>query len=65
MALAIVGVPNISGHFEKLEFVVIIVQCFSYLLAISWKNRLEASRFIGKYSTDVGGGHLVAESPDR
>jgi hypothetical protein len=35
MALAIVGVPNISGHFEKLEFVVIIVQCFSYLLAIS------------------------------
>ena len=48
MALAIVGDPNISGHFEELEFVVIIVQCFSYLLAISWKNRFEASKSIGK-----------------
>lgn len=35
------GSPNVSAHFPKGLFVVIIVDLFSYRLDISWKKRLK------------------------
>ena len=40
IAFAIIGSPNNSPHCPKGLFVVIIVECFSYLLFINW-NALE------------------------
>ena len=49
IALAKVLSLKVSPHFENGWFVVIIVECFSYLIAISWKKRFAPSLSTGKY----------------
>ena len=50
IAFAITGSQNISDHFDKILFVVIIVDFCSYLNDINWKNRFAASTSKFKYS---------------
>ena len=58
IAFAIVASLNTLSQLEKLIFVVIIVERFSYRLSISWKNILESSASIGSYPSSLIIKHL-------
>lgn len=49
MALANTLSLNTSPHLLNVWFVVIIVECFSYLFAINWKNKFAPCLSTGKY----------------